>query len=162
MPANLLPAMDCSAFDQLKMLIDSEGSGIADPDWRGMLAAIGIERGKPFDPDARTRALLDQAATAGYNMSRALAMDEIVGQRVVPRPPGPPLDQPLRLRAAVRPRLHDRTTDGELALDARINWFTNYYSISPGMVSRTAGQGANYMVAWVDSDGDTVGQQDYT
>ncbi len=78
-PANLLPATDASAFDQLKVLIDSEGSGIADADWRGMLASIGIEKGKPFAPDADTRAILGQAASAAYNMSRAIAMDDVVG-----------------------------------------------------------------------------------
>src|SRR5262249_40796205 len=53
---NLLPASDGSAFDQLKALIDSEGNNIADPDWRGMLASIGLEKGKPFTPDADARA----------------------------------------------------------------------------------------------------------
>ena len=31
--ANMLPANDASAFDQLKALVDSEGSNLADPDW---------------------------------------------------------------------------------------------------------------------------------
>jgi hypothetical protein len=33
------------------------------------------------------------------------------------------------------------------------NFFTNYYSWSPGMVSQTPGKGANYMVANFDSNG---------
>ena len=36
-PANLLPVSDGSAFDQLKTLVDTEGSHLADPDWMGML-----------------------------------------------------------------------------------------------------------------------------
>jgi hypothetical protein len=44
------------------------------------------------------------------------------------------------------------TTDGGiLALDSRINFFTNYYSISPGMLSQTPGLGAKYMIASTDS-----------
>ena len=35
-----------------------------------------------------------------------------------------------------------------LDLDARIWMFTNYYSISPGMVSQTPGMGAKYMIAF--------------
>ena len=46
-----------------------------------------------------------------------------------------------------------RPIDGSLALDARINFFTNYYSWSPGMVSQTPGKGANYMVANFDGKG---------
>ncbi|MGB6798571.1 MAG: hypothetical protein WBE48_18920 [Xanthobacteraceae bacterium] len=33
------------------------------------------------------------------------------------------------------------TAGSYLALDARINFFTNYYSISPGMLSYTPGKG---------------------
>jgi hypothetical protein len=45
------------------------------------------------------------------------------------------------------------TAGGYLALDARINFFTNYYSISPGMFSYTSGRGANYLIAFTDSEG---------
>jgi hypothetical protein len=38
-------------------------------------------------------------------------------------------------------------------LDARTWFFTDYYSISPGMVSMTPGKGAFYMIGFDDSDG---------
>ena len=38
-------------------------------------------------------------------------------------------------------------------LDRRIWMFTDYYSISPGMVSQTPGAGAKYMMAFTDSTG---------
>jgi len=37
--------------------------------------------------------------------------------------------------------------------DTRIWFFTDYYSISPGMISQTPGNGARYMVAFTDSTG---------
>ena len=46
-----------------------------------------------------------------------------------------------------------KTNTAYRALDARINFFTNYYSISPGMISQTPGLGANYMVVNRDGDG---------
>ena len=58
----MLPRSDASAFDQLKALIDSESPSIASPDWLGMLATLGIVKGQPFNPDAKTRAILDSAA----------------------------------------------------------------------------------------------------
>jgi hypothetical protein len=70
-PVNMLPASDASAFDQLKMLLDSEVAEIADPAWRGTLASIGIEKGEPFAPDADQRAILDRAARTGYKTSSA-------------------------------------------------------------------------------------------
>ena len=77
-PANMLPISDGSAFDQLKMLVDSEGDNLAGPDWLGMLAAIGIVKGQPFTPDAHTREILDRAAKTGYKMSRVIGFEEVV------------------------------------------------------------------------------------
>jgi hypothetical protein len=45
------------------------------------------------------------------------------------------------------------TAGGVLALDARFNYFTNYYAVSPGMFSFTPGKGANYLIAFTDSKG---------
>src|SRR5215467_13812979 len=39
---NMLPISDSTAFDQLKLLLDSEGTNLGDSDWLGMLAALGI------------------------------------------------------------------------------------------------------------------------
>jgi hypothetical protein len=56
----------------------------------------------------------------------------------------------------------DKQRWGYLALDARINFFTNYYSISPGMLSYTPGKGANYMIGFTDSGGAPLsGGRDY-
>jgi hypothetical protein len=48
-------------------------------------------------------------------------------------------------------------------IDARVWFFTDYYSISPGMVSMTPGKGAFYMVAFKDADGNWLdGEHSYT
>jgi hypothetical protein len=160
-PVNMLPASDASAFDQLKMLVDSEVAEIADPAWRGMLASIGIEKGKPFAPDDDARAILDRAARTAYKTSRVLAMEDVVdgvSYRVYPD------RQWLNPMASGQPfdLAWVSTTGGYVALDARTNYFTNYYSFSPGMISRIPGKGANYMAAWTDGDGDLLsGGQNY-
>lgn len=149
---NMLPAKDAKAFDQLKQLVDSETVLLASSDWMGMLAAIGIEKGKPFEPDAKTRSILDSAAASAYQISRVLGTrSEINGvnykvyqdrQWINPMASGNPFDMSW-----------NRSSDGILALDSRTNFFTNYYSWSPGMVSQIPGKGANYMVANFDSKG---------
>lgn len=151
-PVNMLPRSDASAFDQLKMLIDSEPNNIADADWLGMLGALGIVKGKPFNPGADARTILDLAAKTAYKTSRVIGFEEIVGgiSYVVypdrhwtnPFANGMPFDLAWIKRGA-----------GYLALDSRINFFTNYYSISPGMLSQTPGKGANYMIAFTDRTG---------
>jgi hypothetical protein len=47
-PVNMLPISDGSAFDELKKLVESEGSALADSDSLGMLSSIGIAKGRPF------------------------------------------------------------------------------------------------------------------
>jgi hypothetical protein len=155
---NMLPISDGSAFDQLKLLADSEGSSLADPDWRGMLAAIGIVQGQPFNPDTRTRTILDRAAKTAYKMSRVIGFEDAVAGRSyrvypdrhwlnpiadgTPSNPGGPFDLSWR-----------RSEGGYLDLDARIWFFTDYYSISPGMISQIPGKGAKYMIGFTDSEG---------
>jgi hypothetical protein len=152
----MLPISDGSAFDQLKVLVDSEGENLADEDWRGMLASIGIVKGQSFSPDDHTRAILDLAAKTAYKTSRAIGFEEAVGGRsylvypdrhwLNPIADGIPSNPGGALNLA-----WDRVAGNYLDLDARIWFFTNYYSISPGMISQIPGKGAKYMIAFTDS-----------
>ena len=131
-PANMIPVSDAGAFVQLKALVDSEGPQLADPDWRGMLAAIGIVQGQPFNPDAAVRAILDCAARTAYKMSRVIgvrakklsrslvssSIPTAVGSTQLPT--GTPIGNP---GGAARPGLGTRTAGNPRDLDARI-WFS--------------------------------------
>jgi hypothetical protein len=91
----------------------------------------------------------------GYKTSRVLGMEDVVNgfsYRVYPD------RQWLNPMASGNPfDLSWNTTSGQyVALDARINFFTNYYSLSPGMLSQVPGKGANYMVTWTDKNGDLL------
>ena len=166
-PHDMLPRTDAAAFQQLKYLVDSESSHLADPDWLGMLAGLGIVQGKPFQPDARTRKILDTAAKTAYDTSRVIGLQGKSGSadyrvyadrqwvnpvnNLATRWPNAPLD--LAFLA---------TKGGYRDLDARTWFFTDYYSISPGMVSMTPGKGAFYMIAFNDASGQPlVGANSY-
>ena len=152
---NMLPISDGSAFAQLKTLLDSEGENLADTDWRGMLAAIGIVKGQSFTPDAHAREIFDLAAKTAYKTSRVIGFEERVGGRsylvypdrhwINPISDGTPSNPGGALNLA-----WDRVAGNYLDLDARIWFFTNYYSISPGMISQIPGKGAKYMIAFTD------------
>jgi hypothetical protein len=58
-------------FELLAMLVDEEPRDSFGPVQRFQMQAIGIEKGKPFDPDDKTRALLSEAARIGGAMARA-------------------------------------------------------------------------------------------
>jgi hypothetical protein len=157
-PANMLPISDGSAFDALKQLIDSEGGNLAGPDSLGLLASIGIVKGQPFAPDEKTKAILDKAAKTGYKMSRVVGFEEALGGRSLRIYPDRHWVHPIA--KATPANLSGpfnfgwtRKDGGHLDLDAQTWFFTNYYSISPGMISQTPGVGAKYMIAFTDSAG---------
>jgi hypothetical protein len=152
-PVNMLPISDGNAFAALKQLVDSEGDNLAEPDSMGVLASLGIVRGRPFAPDEKRSKILDKAARAGYKMSRVIGFEESSKDgslRVYPdRRWVNPIDN-------ITPKDSNNTTDlawnnvlgTYLDLDARIWFFTNYYSVSPGMLSKIPGKGAAYMIAF--------------
>jgi hypothetical protein len=155
---NMLPIADGTAFDRLKELVESEGSNLAESDSMGLLASLGMIKGQPFTPDARTREILDRAAKTAYKMSRVIGFEEVLNEgslRVYAdrrwvnpldnvTPPGPRNILDLSWK---------NTAGGHLDLDARIWFFTNYYSVSPGMLSKIPGKGAAYMIAFTDGAG---------
>ena len=53
---NMLAPRDDTAFDMLKRFVDHEYVDCLDMDMRGVLAAIGIAKDRPFEPDAQARA----------------------------------------------------------------------------------------------------------
>jgi hypothetical protein len=157
---NMLPISDGSAFDRLKELIDSEPNSIAQSDSLGMLAAIGIVKGQPFKPDDATRTILDQAAKTGYKMSRVVGFQSTVNGRSYVISPDTHWLNPIAEATPTNPTgRFGPTLDfvikdaGSLDLDGRVWFSTNYYSISPGMLSQIAGKGAKYMIAFADNQG---------
>jgi hypothetical protein len=168
-PVDMLPISDASAFDQLKKLVDAEGPHLADPDWMGMLAGLGIARGEPFQPDERMQGILERAAQSAYKMSRVLAFDEVVSGRSFRLYPDRRWVNPMADATAEKPsgnldlswRRADR--DGALDVDLRPWFFSNYYSVSPGMLSQIPGKGAFYVIAFTDGDGQALsGATHYT
>ena len=160
-PANMLPASDGRAFDQIKQLVDSEGANLAHSDSLGMLASIGIIKGQPFNPDAKTRAILDRGAKTAYKMSRVIGFqDKVNGLDLHVYPNRScwlnPFADGTPANLGGSKNLAWQNVAGAypyLALDARIWMFTDYYSLSPGMVSQSPGKGAKYMIAFDDSKG---------
>jgi hypothetical protein len=156
-PHNMLPRTDAEAFRQLKYLIDTEGGNLAEPDWLGMLAGLGIVKGKAFEPDADRTKILDAAAKTGYKTSRVIGLQGQSGDVDLRVYKDRQWVNPINNLAGHWPNvpvdLTFTTKGGYRALDARAWFFTDYYSISPGMVTMTPGKGAFYAIAFNDKNG---------
>ena len=146
-PANMLYPADGSAFDMLNRFIQHEYADPADMEMRGILAALGIEKGKPFKPDAHTRELLDKGAKTAYRIGHAIAYEPVA---IVPNG----LWYKDRRWVNVFPGNATFTASTFNYIDARTSFFTFAYSTSPGMAVNMEKVGAKYPVTFVDANGD--------
>jgi hypothetical protein len=72
-PSNVVAPGDYSFWGLLNEVIQEEPSAPNDPTMMGLFASIGIEKGKPFDPDARMKKILMDAANIGAVTARTIA-----------------------------------------------------------------------------------------
>ena len=69
---NTIHANDATFYDELHSVIDREHIDVIDLETRGLLASIGIRKGRPFEPDERMTGILKDAAAVGNATARTL------------------------------------------------------------------------------------------
>ena len=69
---NTVHANDFDFYTELAQVIAREPLDFLDPELRGLAAAIGIRKDRPFAPDERMKAILVDAAAVGNATARAL------------------------------------------------------------------------------------------
>jgi hypothetical protein len=69
---NTIHANDFDFYEELARVIAREPIGVIDAETRGLLAAIGIEKDKPFSPSPRLRTILEDAVAVGNGTARAI------------------------------------------------------------------------------------------
>lgn len=113
----------------------------------GQLAALGIEKGKPFQPDERMRAILERAAKAGRDQMLVAAFASGRPDRIAWS------DRKWEWAGLVPESAQFETKDGGIDLEARDRWFAQAIVTSPAMFRRTAGAGSLYWFAGRDAGG---------
>ncbi|MEU1204171.1 DUF1214 domain-containing protein [Nocardia sp. NPDC005825] len=112
----------------------------------GLLADLGIERGKDFAPDARTATLLTRAARRGRDQMLVTAFASVRPDRIS----WP--DRRWEWVGLVDDNGDFRTESG-FDLDARDRWFIQAIIASPAMFRRQVGNGSLYWLGLRDRDG---------
>ena len=69
---NTIHANSFEFYKELHHVIDREPVSMLDPELRGLFASIGIQKGKPFAPDARMKEILTDAVAVGNATARAI------------------------------------------------------------------------------------------
>jgi hypothetical protein len=146
-PANMLYPSDGTAFDVIARFIEHEYVDPTDMEMRGVLAALGIEKGKPFVPDQHLRGLLDKGAKTAFRIGHTDVYQPLA---IVPDA----LWYKDRRWMNVFPGNATFTAPTFNYIDPRTAFFTVAYSTSPGMAVNMVNVGAKYPVTFVDANGE--------
>jgi hypothetical protein len=129
-------------FADLAWMIEREPQGRIPSHERFQLAAIGIEKGKPFTPDAARQALFDEAARFAAAIARTNSFDSDDPERLV---------YPDRAwEWAFIGGSADWDSQGYVNTDRRSSFAYIAIGMSPAMVEKHVGTGSQYL--WTPRD----------
>ena len=132
-------------FEFLAMLVDEEPQDNFSPLERFQMQAIGIEKGKPFQPDDKMRALLSEAARLGGAIARA--------NTYASSSPGVFYYPDRKWQGVPDGMTYTFLRDGAPQIDARNNVYYMAAGNTPAMMAKNIGQGSQYLWTYRDADG---------
>lgn len=160
---NTIPPSDYGFFELINENVQNQPATSYDVELAGQLAAIGIVHGKEFKPDDRMKKILSDAAAFGQATGRSLNWRYAMkhpdwayydgsqwgsmlweGGAFFETPP------PLFEDGMFKPL----PPTGARTLDSRAAFYYGYTLDSPGMIMRIPGVGSQYLMAFLDSEGD--------
>lgn len=133
-------------WEKLQELIDKEPAYDAYRSMYGELAELGIEKGKPFNPDARMRKILEQAAQTGNAIMRVESFADRRPEKIVWK------DRKWEW-AVLQSGNGTFDTENYTDLYAREKWFYQAQIESPAMFNRAPGAGSLYWLGVKDNTG---------
>jgi hypothetical protein len=136
-----IPPRGLTYWERLADILEREPVAERDRFFMAMLAPLGIEKGKPFQPNARQKNLLEQATFTGEAMAMAISFDKRTeGARYRP-------DSNWQYVIMLDPSQESKYYS---QLDERADCFYQAVTSSKGMVSKTPGIGQAYLGAYED------------
>ena len=144
---NTIHKMDERIYDEINAVIQSEPIIGENPELLGSLAAMGIEKGKDFAPDAKMKEVLKEAAKMGSAIVRT--------QIAKPRN-----EYQYKFLGTqwLNPLAYNSYTfehNGSRLLDARSAFHFYATGITPAMSMKFIGKGSQYALAYSDEQGKT-------
>ncbi len=148
------PASSMDYWRLLAKMLNEEPVHERDRMMVAMLKPLGIEKGKPFQPDARQQQILEQGAVVGEAMARCLSYAKRQPEAHIW--PGTQWKNAVLLEA-------NQETEHHTALDERTAWFYEAVTLTEGMTTKTPGQGQQYLGIQKDKEGHWLqGSNSYT
>jgi len=154
---NTIHANTYEFYEELNNVIQREPISMLDPELRGLAASIGIQKGKPFAPDARMKAILTEAVAVGNATARSLYFQL--------REEGAYIYDSGYWKTAFIGGDYRWLRDGGAGgryLDARTYFFYVATVNTPAMALKMVGVGSQYALCDKDKDGnDLYGDKNY-
>jgi len=159
---NTIPPSDYHFFEMINENVQEEPATSYDPELAGQMAAIGIVKGKPFNPDERMKKILTEAAAVGNGFGRALNWRSAPAHPDWAYYPGSQWGSMLWEGGAffeTPPPLFENgmfkplPPTGARTLDSRTAFYYAYTLDSPGMIMRIPEVGSQYLMGFLDADG---------
>jgi hypothetical protein len=144
-PSNFVPPGDYSFWSLLNEVIQEEPSEGSDPTTLGLFASIGIVKGKPFNPDARMKKILEDAANIGVVTARTIAF-KIRGEDAYFYPNSP-------WRLPFFGGYNFEVAPGVSNLDGAAFFYYFATGVTPAMAEKMVGEGSQYPWSAQDSKG---------
>lgn len=148
---NTVHANNFKFYEEVNAVIQKEPLDMLDPETRGLLASIGIEKGKPFKPDARMKKILKDAVAIGNATARSIVWyprteSLMKGIRIYPD------TDSAWIMGFLNKNVFFNGEDGmTMNSDARVMFHYPYTVVTPAMAVTKAGAGSDYGIAYVDS-----------
>jgi hypothetical protein len=143
---NTIHANDFTYFEEVNQIVQEEPNEALDAERLGLFASIGIEKGKPFAPDARMKKLLTESAAVGNATARAILFRNRMKDAAVYAD-----NSAWRWTFPGNDYLF-RTQEGVSNLDARTTFSYYVTGITPAMMAKMVGVGSQYVAAFTDSE----------
>ena len=145
---NTIHANNYEFYKELDHVIQKEPLSFLDPELRGLAASIGIVKGKQFSPDARMKAILEDAVAVGNATARAIMFE--------PREEGVYLYENSQWFTPFVGGDYRWLIDGGMGgrnLNARTLFFYGATVNTPAMALKMVGKGSQYAYNAKDSSG---------
>ena len=148
---NTIHANDYTFYEHLNEIVQKEPLDMLDPETRGLLASIGMEKGKPFKPDQRMKKILTDAVAIANATARSIVWyprtdGTMKGIRIYPD------TDSAWIMGFLGKNVFFNGEDGKtMNSDARVMFHYPYTAVTPAMALTRAGAGSDYAIAYVDS-----------
>jgi hypothetical protein len=140
---NTVAPADYTFWEYLNQVVQEEPSESLDPVRLGLYASIGIQKGKPFAPDARMKKILMEAAAVGDATARAIAF------KIRQKEDFYYANSAWRLPFLGGYKFEDQP--GVLNLDGYVMYYFLATGVTPAMEEKMVGRGSQYAWAAVDA-----------